>query len=328
MSDHSQPLDLFAIAQQTMVDAGFVINEPPEVEKELEALATNQPDDSAASSTRDLRSLKWSSIDDRKSKDLDQVEYAETLAGGDIRVLVGIADVDTFVRKGSAIDSLARANSTSVYTGVKTFHMLPEELSTKLTSLIGGADRAAIVTEMTIDASGEVKKRDVYRALVHNYAKLSYEAVGAWLDNDAQLPPEIAAVEGMEEQIRLQFEAARRLRELRIAQGALELDTIKASPVVDDDGRVVDLSVTERNSARDIIENFMIAANVAMAEFLESKEVPMLRRVVRTPAHWDRIVEVAGELGETLPAQPDSRALGRFLEKRKGADPDHFPDLS
>ncbi|HXD30245.1 MAG TPA: RNB domain-containing ribonuclease [Pyrinomonadaceae bacterium] len=308
-----------------MLDAGFLIEPPPEVAQELEKIASEKP---TASAARDLRELRWSSIDDRKSKDLDQVEYAERLANGDIRVLVGIADVDILVHKDSAIDAYARANSTSVYTGFKTFHMLPDELSTQRTSLVGGSDRAAIVTEMTIDTNGVVKARDVYPALVHNYAKLSYEGVGAWLEDKAPLLPEIAAVPGMEEQIRLQFEAASNLRELRIAQGALELDTISAAPVLDKDGRVVDLSVTERNSARDIIENFMIAANVAMAEFLESKKAPMLRRVVRVPAHWDRIVEVAEELGETLPPQPDSQALARFLEKRKKADLVHFPDLS
>jgi ribonuclease R len=261
----SQSLDLVSIAEHTMVEAGFVIDLPAEVVKELERIKPDEVGEQKTSS-RDLRSLIWSSIDDRKSKDLDQVEYAEKLANGDIRLSVGIADVDTFVRKDSAIDAQAGANSTSVYTGVKTFHMLPEELSTKLTSLVANADRTAIVTEITIDSSGEVKAQDVYQALVHNYAKLSYEAVGAWLDDKAQIPPEISAVAGMEKQVLLQFEAAKRLRELRIAQGALELDTIKATPVVDNDGRVVELAVTERNSARDIIENFMIAANVAMAE--------------------------------------------------------------
>jgi len=325
---HSQSLDLVSIARQAMLDAGFIVEPAAAVEREIEELATKRPNPDAGSSIRDLRSLKWSSIDDRKSKDLDQAEYAEALPNGDIRVLVAIADVDAFVHKGSAIDEQAQANGTSVYTGVRTFHMLPEELSTQLTSLVGGADRSSIVTEMTVDSNGEVRAREVYPALIHNYAKLSYEAVGAWLDNNGAMPGEISAVPGMEDQVRLQFEAARRLHDLRRAQGALELDTIKADPVVDNEGRVIDLSVTERNSARDLIENFMIAANVAMAEFLESKQVPMLRRVVRTPAHWDRIVEVAEELGERLPSQPDSRALGSFLEKRKAADRDHFPDLS
>ena len=331
MTNHnsaSDSLDLNAIAHQAMLDAGFEPDITPAVSQELSSLQPTSKSVVPDAATRDLRSLLWSSIDDRKSRDLDQVEFAESLPGGNIRVLVGIADVDGYVRKGSAIDGRAHANSTSVYTGVKTFHMLPEQLSTDLTSLVAGADRAAIVTEMIVGPDGAVKGNDVYPALVHNYAKLSYEAVGAWLDDKGPLPAELATDPKMQAQIRLQFEAAQRLRELRRKHGALELETIQASPVIDHNGRVVNLSVTERNGARDLIENFMIAANVAMAEFLEAKEVPMLRRVVRTPAHWPRIVELAQELGETLPPQPDSPALAEFLARRKAADQEHFPDLS
>lgn len=311
-----------------MIDEGFEPDLSQAVIDELRAIAQQAETNSPTSSTRDLRPLLWSSIDDRRSKDLDQVEYAEQLPNGDIRVLVGIADVDEFVPKGSAIDLHARANSTSVYTGVKTYHMLPEQLSTQQTSLVGGADRQAIVTEMTVDSDGGIKSKDVYSALLRNYAKLSYEGVGAWLDDGGPIPDAITAVEGMESQIRLQFEAARRLRTQRVAHGALELDTIQAVPVLDNDGRVTDLTQNEPNSARDLIEDLMIAANVSMAEFLEARNVPMLRRVVRTPAHWDRIVELASEAGEKLPAQPDSRALAGFLLRRKKADPDHYPDLS
>src|SRR5439155_2422384 len=184
------------------------------------------------------------------------------------------------------------------------------------------------VTEMIVTADGTVKSSDVFQALLHNYAKLSYEAVGAGLDDQGPMPPEVARVPGMEAQIRLQFQAAQHLRQLRREHGALELETIQASPVVDNAGKVIDLSVTERNSARDLIENFMIAANVAMAQFLEAQDVFALRRVVRTPEHWSRIVEIAESLEEKLPAQPDSRALADFMTRRKAADPAHFPDLS
>ncbi|MDX6574050.1 MAG: exoribonuclease [Blastocatellia bacterium] len=320
--------DLTAIAHQAMVANGFEPDLPRSVLDELKSLQTNAGPDDLESSTQDLRSLLWSSIDDRKSRDLDQVEYAERLPGGDIRVLVGIADVDASVRKGSAIDEHAAINCTSVYTGVRTFPMLPEELSTDKTSLVGGADRSSVVNEMIVAADGAVKSSNIFPALLHNYAKLSYEAVGAWLDDKGPIPPEVASVPGMEAQIRLQFEAAQHLRQLRREHGALELDTIQASPVMDNAGKVIELSVTERNSARDLIENFMIAANVVMAQFLEAKGVLSIRRVVRTPEHWPRIVEVAESLGEKLPAEPDSRALADFLARRKTADPDHFPDLS
>src|SRR5438477_12537130 len=181
---------------------------------------------------------------------------------------------------------------------------------------------------MFVTPECSVKSTDVYPALLHNYAKLSYEAVGAWLDNTGPIPPEVANVPKMDAQIRLQFEAAQHLRELRKEHGALELETIQASPVIDNNGQVTELSVVERNSARDLIENFMIAANVAMAQFLAANGALSLRRVVRTPEHWPRIVELASELGEQLPAQPDSRALADFLARRKTADPQHFPDLS
>src|SRR6266436_1236012 len=328
--NHFSPgaLDLTAIARQSMIDNGFEPDVPRSVLDELQSLQIKPPPEALDASTQDLRSLLWSSIDDRKSRDLDQVEYAETLAGGEIRVLVGIANVDALVHKGSAIDEHAAANCTSVYTGVKSFPMLPEELSTDKTSLMGGADRSSIVSEMIIGSDGAVKSSRVFPALLHNYAKLSYEAVGTWLDDKGPIPPEVASVPGMDSQIRLQFEAAQLLRQLRRENGALELDTIQASPVMDNAGNVTELSVTERNSARDLIENFMIAANVTMAQFLEAKGILSIRRVVRTPKYWDRIIEVARELGENLPAEPDSRALADFLARRKAADPDHFPDLS
>ena len=310
-----------------MIDAGFVPDTPPSVLAELRSLESTPQTAQAVSSARDLRSLLWSSIDDRKSRDLDQVEYAERLPNDDIRVLVGIADVDALVPKGSAIDAHAAENGTSVYTGVRTFPMLPEQLSTDLTSLVGGADRASIVTEMIVAPDGTVKSTDVYSALLHNYAKLSYEAVGAWLDDKGPAPTEFAGVPNMDTQIRLQFEAAQNLRSLRREHGALELETIEASPVMNN-GQVTELSVVERNSARDLIENFMIAANVAMAQFLNAKGALSLRRVVRTPEHWPRMVEIARDLGDQLPAQPDSRALADFLARRKTADPQHFPDLS
>src|SRR3989440_10707263 len=254
-------INLSAIAHQAMVDAGFVPDVPDSVLAELQSLASKPPVAVADSGTQDMRSLLWSSIDDRKSRDLDQVEYAERLPNGDICVRVGIANVDALAEKGSAIDAHAAENGTSVYTGVRTFPMLPEQLSTDMTSLVGGADRSSMVTEVIVTPNGAVKSTDVYPAMLHNYAKLSYESVGAWLDNTGPIPPEVASVPKMDAQIRLQFEAAQHLRELRREHGALELETVEASPVINNNGQVSELSVAERNSARDLIENFMIAAN-------------------------------------------------------------------
>lgn len=325
---HSNSVDLLAIARQTMIENGFVPDLGGAVKQEVQALAAKPLPDPAKTSTRDLRSLLWSSIDDTKSRDLDQVEYAEALGGGDTRLLIGIADVDSYVSQGSAIDQRAAENGTSVYTGVKTFPMLPEELSTDLTSLNPGEDRLAVVTEMVVAHDGTVKSTDIYRALLNNHAKLAYEIVGVWLDGHANLPATVAAVPGLEAQLRLQFESAKDLRELRKQHGSLELGIIQSSPVIDDHGKVIELAVVEQNGARDLIANFMIAANVAMAQFLEAKGGPTLQRVVRTPKYWSRIVEIAAEHGEKLPATPDSRALADFLARRRAADPVHFPDLS
>src|SRR6266404_3407249 len=327
-NSNAQALDLLAIAHQTMIDAGFVPDQPQPVLDELKAIASRTQSTLTDNSTRDLRAVLWSSIDDRKSRDLDQVEHAESLPNGDVRLRVGIADVDALVHKDSKIDAHAAENATSVYTGVKTFSMLPEKLSTDMTSLVDNADRSSIVIEVVLTKDGTVKASDIYPATVHNYAKLSYEAVGNWLDEKGEVPPAVASVPGMEAQIRLQLETSARLLELRKQNGALELQTIQVTPVVNNTGQVTDLAVTEQNSARDIIENFMIAANVAMAQFLEARGVMSLRRVVRTPEQWPRIVEIARSLGERLPDKPDSRALADFLTRRKVADPVHFPDLS
>jgi exoribonuclease-2 len=326
-NSHSNSVDLFAIAHATMIEAGFQPDFSDSIKSEVAELATRRPPQTAPG-VRDLRKLLWSSIDDTKSRDLDQVEFVEAMPSGDMRLLIGIADVDEFVHKGSAIDARASKNCTSVYTGVKTYPMLPEELSTDLTSLVAGQDRLAVVTEMVVANDGTVKSADFYPALIHNHAKLAYEPVGDWLDGKAGIPERVQGVSGLEAQIRLQQETSERLGEFRRQKGAIELGTIQATPVVDEQGKVKELQLIEQNSARDLIGNFMVAANVEMAEFLEAKGGPSLRRVVRTPKYWSRIVEIAAELGEKLPPIPDSRSLAEFLARRKKADPLHFPDLS
>jgi exoribonuclease-2 len=321
-------MNLSAIARQTMIDAGFEPDFNQAVLDEVKVASARAREVAANSGVKDLRELLWSSIDNTTSRDLDQVEYAEQLSAGKTRLLIGIADVDATVPEGSAIDKHAEQNCTSVYTGVKTFAMLPEELSTDLTSLIANEDRRAIVTELEVAADGTVKTNDIYPAILKNHAKLSYEIIGPWLEGKSSVPDVVRSVPGLEEQIKLQNQAAQDLGEFRKEHGAIELGTIQSTPGVDESGRVVELAVTEQNAARDLIANFMIGANVAMAKFLEDKGVPSLRRVVRTPKYWSRIVEIAAEVKEQLPATPDSRALAEFLQRRKKADPVHFPDLS
>lgn len=320
-------IDLHGIAQRAMINAGFAPDFSKDALDQLRAINNQPPPDIHAAQTRDLRSLLWSSIDNTQSRDLDQVEYAEALPDGSIRVLIGIADVDAFVSRGSALDLFARKNTTSVYTGVRTFPMLPDEISSGVTSLLADVDRHGIVIEYAVDAGGALVSIEVYRALLRNRAQMTYETVGAWLDKKADAPNAFAKLPGLEAQIRLQLEAANRLRALRIKNGALSFETIEAQPVIQD-GRVVDLSVTEHNSARDIIENFMIAANSAVASFLEARGVASIRRVVRQPERWPRIVELAATFGAQLPAAPNARALAGFLAARKAADPSHFPDVS
>jgi exoribonuclease-2 len=232
------------------------------------------------------------------------------------------------VAKKSATDKHAGTNCTSVYAGVKTFPMLPEELSTDLTSLVEGKDRLVVVTEMTVSPDGSVNSAQFYRAIIQSKAKLAYEEIAAWLEGETGPPKMLKSIPGLEAQIRLQSETAESLAEYRRKLGAIDLGTIQAVPVTNEKGKVIELKVIEPNSARELIANFMIAANVEMAEYLESKGGPSLRRIVRRPKYWDRIVEIAEELGEKLPPAPDSRALADFLQRRKKADPLHFPDLS
>lgn len=324
---HSNSVDLFAIARESMIEGGFVPDFLPAVVNEVRAIVADEAMP-ADKSVKDLRGLLWSSIDNKTSRDLDQVEYAEKLPGGDTRLLVGIADVDAYVGQGSATDRHASGNCTSVYTGIKTFPMLPEELSTDLTSLVAGEDRLAVVSEMILAGDATVKKSDFYRAIINNHAKLAYEPIGDWLDGKTGVPERVSSLPGLEAQLRLQHETAECLAELRQRHGAINLETLQATPVIDEHGKLVDLALVEPNGARELIANFMIAANVAMAEFLEAHGGPSLRRIVRTPKYWDRIVEIAEELGEKLPPDPDSRALAEFLARRKQADPLHFPDLS
>ncbi|MFY9825198.1 MAG: ribonuclease catalytic domain-containing protein, partial [Thermoanaerobaculia bacterium] len=291
--------NLQAIAHRAMRDRGLEPDFPPAAQAEADHLsAPAQPQNAGV---RDLRQLLWSSIDNDDSRDLDQIEVAEAQPDGAIRVWVAIADVDALVRLGSAIDHHAEVNTTSVYTAAQIFPMLPEKLSTGLTSLNPGEDRVAVVMEMTVAADGSLAGEDVYPAWVHNRCKLAYDALAAWLDDTGPMPPPLAAVPGVDAQIRLQDQAASRLRKLRHEQGALELETIEARPVLVD-GKVTDLKEDKPNRAKQLIEDFMVAANGVTARFLDRHDLPSLRRVVRTPKRWDRIVELAAGLGAELPA--------------------------
>ena len=320
---HNGNFDIHAAARRVLLAAKFEPDINQAAHKQLDALTSPAP---MPTGVRDLRQLPWSSIDNTESRDLDQVEVAEALPDGSIKLIVGIADVDSLVPKGSPIDEHALANCTSVYTGIDVFPMLPEKLSTDLTSLNENADRLAVAIETVVDKNGDVVSFDVYRAMVHNYAKLAYDSVGEWLGG-GNAPEKVNGNAALSNQLKVQRDAAQRLKAERLRNGALELETIEATPVTKD-GRIVDLAVVHKNQARDLIEDFMIASNVAIAKFLEARGRSGIRRVVREPERWGRIVELAGRYGTTLPADPDSLALAKFLAERRAADPDRFPDLS
>lgn len=310
-----------------MLANGFEPEFAPEVRQQLEELKAHPPQLVPTSNIRDLRNLLWSSIDNDTSRDLDQIEVAERLPNGETKVLVGIADVDAFVLKNSPIDQHAGKETTTVYTGVRIFPMLPEELSTDRSSLEEAEDRLSLVTEFVVAGDGSVHSGTVYRALVRNKAQLAYNAVGAWLEGRGEAPDKVTASAELQSQLKLQDEIAQTLMNARYRHGALNIETIEVSPVISN-GKVSDLVKQEKNRATELIEDFMIAANEVVARMLEDKKVSSIRRVVKTPERWDRIVELAGRQGGQLPAAPDSKALNDFLVQRKAADPDHFADLS
>ncbi len=316
--------DLKAVARQAMIERGLLPDFPPAVMTEIEAIGQAAGERDA--SIRDLRGVLWASIDNDDSRDLDQLSAAEGLPGGAVKILVAIADVDGLVKTGSAIDAHAQHNTTSVYTAAEVFPMLPAQLSTDLTSLGQDEDRAAVVVEMVVGADGMIGSSAVYRAIVRNRAKLAYNGVAAWLEG-GPAPERVAAVPGLDAQVRIQDRVAQTLKGVRHQHGALCLETIEPRAVFDGDV-LADLRLEEKNRARELIEELMIAANGVTARYLATKRFPSVRRVLRSPERWGRIVELAAQMHEALPAEPDAAALERFLAKRRPADPAGFPDLS
>lgn len=319
-------VNLQAAAHEEMLEHGFHPDFPPQTQAQIASIRAAKPV-APGPAVKDLRNLFWSSIDNDSSRDLDQIEYAEKQPDGSTRILVGIADVDGSVPKGSAIDLHAADESTSVYTGVVTFPMLPEELSTDLTSLNENVDRAAMIIDISVTAEGIVQSGQSYRALVRNHAQLTYNGVGPWLEQKGEAPAKVAASVELQNQLKIQDEAAQRMRAARFKSGALAIDSIETTPTMVD-GRVTGMQLMTKNRATELIEDFMVAANEVIARLLSSNGAASIRRVVKTPDRWPRIVELAASLGEKLPEAPDSAALNNFLTKRNAVDPVHAPDLS
>jgi VacB/RNase II family 3'-5' exoribonuclease len=315
-----------AIARSAMDKYGFDSRFPQSVQEEVNAIqgrifAEGDQDG------RDMRELLWSSIDNWDSMDLDQLEYCEGGPDGEIHVRVAIADVDLYVTKHSLADQYGAHNGTSVYTGIETFPLFPDKLSHGITSLLPDQDRMAVVIEYSVLRDGNTRPGDIHRALVRNKAKLVYEVVGDWLERVGPIPQAVQDVPGLKEQLLLQVEVMQRLKKRRIENGALDLDTLEAHAVLEQ-GSVKDLVVQKQNMARNLIEEFMVAANGTMVSFLGDANIPMIQRIVRIPRNWGGIVQVAALYNDTLPDIPDSKALSLFLDRRKNADPERFPDLS
>jgi exoribonuclease-2 len=319
------------IARKAMLERGLLPDFSAAALAELEKIhapaMTKGASDGTGGQIRDMRDSLWASIDNDDSLDLDQLTFAEAMPADKVRILVAIADVAAVVRNGSAIDEHARHNTTSVYTAAEIFPMLPEKISTDITSLNLNKDRLAIVIEMVIGPDGALHNAGIYRAWVRNHAKLAYNSVAAWLDGNSAIPEAVGAVNGLQENLRLEDKVSQRMKKLRHMHGALSLETIESKPSFDGD-QIRALEIEEKNRAKEIIEDFMIAANGVTARYLSARNYPSIRRVVRTPKRWERITEIATEHGSKLPGMPDSKALEEFLIKEKAADPVRFPDLS
>jgi exoribonuclease-2 len=316
--------DLTQLARQAMLEHGLVPDYPLSVKEEVHHI---QGPACPTSKTCDLRDKLWFSLDNEDSKDLDQLTYGEISEPETFKVFIAIADVDSLVKKETAIDHYARQNTTSVYTPTRVFAMLPKKLSTHLTSLNEGEDRLAMVVEVDIEKDGSIAQYSLYSALVRNHAKLAYDSISKWLDGQAEIPLRMTQIPGLEKQVKLQDSIAQKLKKYRQSQGALTLETIEGRPKIHHN-EVVDMQIIGKNRARNLIEDFMITANTATARFLNEHSIPSLRRIVRIPERWNRIIEIAQQYGERLPEEPNAKALDQFLQKRKQADPLRFPDLS
>jgi ribonuclease R len=333
MNQHDRPYarhpsshaDLRTVARRAMTSRGLEPDFSDAALAQLKSMNAAAVSDDPA--IKDMRDRLWCSIDNDDSLDLDQLSVCEPVADGAVKIFVAVADVDALVKRGTPIDAHAQMNTTSVYTAAQIFPMLPAKLSTDLSSLNQDVDRLAVVVEMTVGTDGAISDSDVYRATVRNRAKLAYNGVAAWLDGQGPAPAKVTAVAGMDEQIRVQDRVAHSLKKRRFESGALTLETVEARAVFED-GVLSDLVPEGRNRAKDLIEDFMIGANGVVARFLEAKKFPALRRVLKSPERWAKIVALAGTLGETLPNEPSNAALEAFLIKRRDAEPAKFADLS
>lgn len=318
-------ISLTEIAKNAMKERDLFPEFSKDVLNEVESIEKNEKGIDFTN-TKDLQDKFWISIDNDDSLDLDQLTYTETIDGKDV-IFVAIADVDSLVKKGSFVDNHGKHNTTSVYTPSINFPMLPNKLSTNLTSLNPNVKRESIVVEMEVLKDGQCLTRGIYPALVVNHAKLAYPSVTAKLEGTGALPSPFNDNEKVIEQIQKHHLLSKKLILTREKEGTLNFADMEVKAVMKG-GIPVDLIPKKRGAADLIIENFMIAANIAVTKFLTKNHLTTIRRVVKTPKRWDKIVEVARERGASLPLTPNNKALQVFLEESKINDPSRFPDLS
>jgi VacB/RNase II family 3'-5' exoribonuclease len=315
--------DLSARAHRAMHEAGFRPEFGGAVMQEVAELSNRQTENDAT----DLTHLNWSSIDNEESRDLDQLEYAEKKGNDNIRLMVAISSVIDHVRKDGPIYLHAAYNTTSVYTGVETFHMLPEALSTDRTSLLEGQTRLAMVVDLEVTPNGDLINPQVYRARVQNHARLTYEEAGEFMQGNSHASEIISTCPWLREQLSLQMAASHRLISLRKKEGALTFSSFEPR-LVKRNGKIVDLKLYPHTVARELIESFMVAVNISTATYLKSKNWPIIERVVTAPRRWGRIREVVREYGVELPLEPEQKALSSFLAKQRAKDEVKFQTLS
>jgi VacB/RNase II family 3'-5' exoribonuclease len=318
--------DLKAIADKALTDHGLATEYPPAVLKQVEDIQA--PAVGKDPWVRDYRHLPFSSIDNATSRDLDQLEYAEKLPNGDIKVFVAVTDVDSLVPKDSPLDKHAMNQTTSVYTPDKVYNLLPEKLSCDFISLNPNQDRLSFVVEYTVAPDGSLKEESVYQAMVNSQAKLDYPSIGGWLDGETEMPDQLGqAGPKIIEQIEIQHEAAQRLKHKREQDGALVFASNETKIKVEN-GTAVDVEPVAKNSATELVENFMVTSNGVVSRFLDAHGMPSIERVVVQPEKWDKIVDVAAQHGTQLPEQVDGDALSAFLATMQNQDPEGFPELS
>ncbi|NBA95174.1 ribonuclease R [Pseudomonas sp. R5(2019)] len=279
----------------------------------------------------DLRHLPFVTIDGEDARDFDDAVFCEPLKklrlfSGGWRLYVAIADVSSYVKLGSALDAEAQVRGNSVYFPERVVPMLPEQLSNGLCSLNPQVDRLAMVCEMTISKTGQMVDYQFYEAVIHSHARLTYNKVSTMLEHSRtseakQLRGEYADVVPHLKQLYALYQVLIGARHIR---GAIDFETLETRIIFGSERKIAEIRPTIRNDAHKLIEECMLAANVATAEFLKKHEIPALYRVHDgpPPERLEKLRAFLGELGLSLhkgkdgPSPKDYQALLEHVKDR------------